>query len=102
MVAQRITGPGEFNHALFDVYSLAHGSVGIIAAVVVGLGFWATLALAVGWEVAEHVGKNLAPRLFPYPTQDTLVNSVGDVLSTLVGWTIGKLAARRRTAPRAG
>jgi len=52
--------------------------------------------------VAEHVGKNLAPRLFPYPTQDTLVNSVGDVLSTLVGWTIGKLAARRRTAPRAG
>ena len=102
MVAQRIAGPGEFNHALFDVYSLAHGSVGIIAAVVVGLGYWATLALAVGWEVAEHFGKNLAPRLFPYPTQDTLVNSVGDVLSTLVGWSIGKLAARRRPATRAG
>jgi hypothetical protein len=102
MAVQRIAGPGEYNHALFDVYSLAHGSVGVIAAIVVGLGFWATLALAVGWEVAEHVGKNLAPRLFPYPTQDTLVNSCGDVLSTMIGWTIAKLVTRRRTATPAG
>jgi hypothetical protein len=102
MDAQRIAGPGEYNHALFDVYSLAHGSVGVIAALVLGLGFWATLALAAGWEVVEHVGKNFAPSLFPYPTQDTFVNSVGDVLSTLIGWSIGKLVSRRGGAAGAG
>jgi hypothetical protein len=102
MAVQRIAGPGEYNHGLFDVYSLAHGSVGVIAALVIGLGFWATLALAVGWEVVEHVGKNLAPRLFPYPTQDTLENSIGDVLSTLIGWSVAKLASRRRPAARPG
>jgi hypothetical protein len=102
MVVQRIAGPGEPNHALLDVYSLAHGSVGVIAALVVGLGFWSTLSLAVVWEVVEHLGKNFAPGLFPYPTQDTLVNSIGDVLSTLVGWSIAKLASHRREPASAG
>ena len=102
MVVQRIAGPGEPNYALLDVYSLAHGSVGVIAALVVGLGLWSTLALAVVWEVVEHLGKNYAPGLFPYPTQDTLVNSVGDVLSTLVGWSIAKLASHRRGRAHAG
>jgi len=100
MAGQRVAAPGELNHAIVDVYSLAHGSIGVIAALVVGLGFWATLALAVGWEIFEHVAKNVVPRLFPFPTQDTLLNSAGDVLSTMVGWTIARLARRgwtRRT-----
>jgi hypothetical protein len=102
MVVQRIAGRGEVNYALFDVYSLAHGSIGVIAALVVGLGFWSTLALAVGWELAEHLGKNLVPRLFPFPTQDTLANSVGDVLSTLAGWALARVARRSGADARTG
>ena len=48
-----------------------------------GLGFWSTLALAISWELVEHLLKNLIPSIFPHPTQDTLANSAGDVLSTM-------------------
>lgn len=95
MIAQRTARPGEINYAPFDRYSLAHGLIGVAAAMM-GLSFWATLAIAVGWEIAEHVLKNVVPALFSYASQDTLVNSVGDVLSTLVGWSLTMVARQRR------
>jgi hypothetical protein len=98
MFAERTAGPGEINYAPLDRYSLAHGLVGVAAALM-GLGFWSTLGIAVAWEVAEHVLKNIVPALFSYPTQDTLVNSVGDVLSTLVGWSLTMAARQRRRLP---
>jgi hypothetical protein len=95
MYAERAARPGEINYAPFDRYSLCHGLVGV-AAGLIGLGFWQTLGIAVAWELAEHVLKNLIPALFAYPTQDTLMNSLGDVLSTLIGWAMATAARQQR------
>ena len=86
-MSQRTAQPGEINYAPVDRYSLAHGLIGV-AAGLAGFGFWTTFAIAVGWEVLEHFLKNLVPAIFAYPSQDTLVNSFGDVLSTLLGWAV--------------
>jgi len=96
--AQRVAGPGELNHGFLDPYSLVHGLVGAVIALF-GLGFGAAIAIAVGWELAEHVLKNIAPAAFPHPTQDTLANSAGDVLSTAIGWVV-TAAMRSRQPPR--
>jgi hypothetical protein len=102
MVEQRTAGPGEINHALFDPYSLVHGLVGVVAAIVLRLGLVATLAIAVGWEFAEHVLKDLVPRAFPHPTQDTWQNSAGDVISTMIGWAVARAVRDLRAARRPG
>ena len=102
MGAQRTAGPGEINHAFLDPYSLVHGVVGVVAVLVLGLGFWATLGIAVSWELVEHVLKNLIPAVFPHPTQDTIANSAGDVLSTMVGWSLARALARPPSAAHAG
>lgn len=98
MFVERTARPGEINYAPLDRYSLFHGLVGV-AAGLIGLGFWQTFAVAVGWEIVEHVLKNLVPSLFAYPTQDTLVNSIGDVLSTMVGWSLAAVARQQRQVP---
>jgi hypothetical protein len=96
LVAERTARAGEINYAFVDPYSLVHALVGL-AMVVFGFGFLPTLALAVSWEVVEHALKNLVPAAFPHPTQDTLANSVGDVLSTALGWFLtSRLVARVR------
>ena len=100
MAVQRTALPGEMNHGFVDLWSIVHGLVGVIA-VVLGLGFWSTLAIAVSWEFAEHMLKNAIPAMFPHATQDTMVNAAGDVISTLVGWFIAK-SARTRLAPAPG
>jgi hypothetical protein len=85
-----------------DPYSLAHAVVGALLGLL-GLRLGALLAIAIGWELVEHVFKNLIPAAFPHPTQDTLANSIGDVLSALVGWAIarGVIAARAHQHTRA-
>ncbi len=98
MFVERMAQPGEINYAPLDRYSLFHGLVGV-AAGLVGLGFWQTFAVAVGWEIVEHILKNLVPSVFAYPTQDTLVNSIGDVLSAMVGWSMAAVARQRRQLP---
>jgi hypothetical protein len=92
---QRTARPGEINHAFVDPYSLAHAAVGAILGLL-GLRLEALLAIAVGWELAEHVLKNMIPAIFPHPTQDTLANSIGDVLSALLGWAIARGASAHR------
>jgi hypothetical protein len=94
-MSQRTAQPGEINYAPLDRYSLAHLFIGVTAGLA-GLGFGQTLGIAVGWELVEHVLKNLVPSLFAYPTQDTLANSVGDVLSTLLGWAVATAIRQRR------
>jgi hypothetical protein len=101
MFAQRTARPGEINYAPFDRYSAFHALIGV-AAGLVGLGFWATLAIAVGWEIIEHVAKNLVPSVFAFPSQDTLANSFGDVLSTLLGWAFGTAVRQHRALHRFG
>ena len=93
-VHQRTAHAGEINYAFVDPYSLVHAAVGVIMALL-GFGLGPTLALAVGWEFAEHALKNLIPAVFPHPTQDTLANSIGDVLSTAIGWLVSGLLLSR-------
>jgi len=92
---QRTARPGEINYAFVDPYSLAHAAVGAILGLL-GLRLGGLLAIAIGWEVAEHVLKNLIPAAFPHPTQDTLANSIGDVLSALLGWAVARGASAHR------
>jgi hypothetical protein len=92
---QRTARPGEINYAFLDPYSLAHALIGALLGLA-GLRLGALLAITIGWEVLEHVFKNLAPAAFPHPTQDTLANSIGDVLSALLGWAIARGAAAMR------
>jgi hypothetical protein len=40
--------------------------------------------------------------VFVYPSQDTLANSVGDVLSTLFGWALATALRRHEAAHRFG
>jgi hypothetical protein len=94
-MSQRTALPGEINHAPVDRYSLAHGFIGV-ALGLAGLGFWQTVGIAVGWEILEHVLKDLVPALFAYPSQDTLVNSFGDVISTMLGWAVATAIRQRR------
>ncbi len=89
---QRTARAGEINHAFVDPYSLVHAAVGA-AFGLLGLSLGWVLAIAIGWELAEHVLKNLIPTVFPHPTQDTLANSAGDVLCALVGWAIARAAS---------
>jgi hypothetical protein len=81
---------------------MVHGAVGIVAVLAFGLGFWTTLGIAVSWELIEHGLKNLVPALFPHPTQDTIANSVGDVLSTMLGWSLARALRARRPTPDPG
>jgi hypothetical protein len=92
---QRTARPGEINYAFVDPYSLAHAAVGALLGLV-GLRLGAVLTIAIGWELAEHVLKNVVPAAFPHPTQDTLANSMGDILSALLGWAIARGAAAAR------
>ena len=101
MFAERTARPGEINYPPFDRYSPFHGLIGVAAALI-GLGFWPTLGIAVVWEIVEHIGKNLVPGAFVYPTQDTLANSIGDVLSALFGWAFATAARQQRDLRRVG
>jgi hypothetical protein len=94
-MSQRTALPGEINYAPIDRYSLAHGFIGV-ALGLAGLGFWQTVGIAVAWEVLEHFLKNLVPAVFAYPSQDTLVNSFGDVISTMMGWAVATAIRQRR------
>ncbi len=94
-VHQRTAHAGEINFAFVDPYSLLHAAVGMILGLV-GMRLSWLLAVAVGWELGEHIFKNLIPSMFPHPTQDTLANSIGDLLSALVGWAVGRRVAAAR------
>jgi hypothetical protein len=97
---QRTAAPGELNYPFFDVYSLAHAAVGALLRLS-GLAVGWLLLIAVGWEIAEHLLKNLVPAVFPHATQDTLANSIGDVLSALAGWFVAARAAAAAHTRRA-
>jgi hypothetical protein len=89
--AQRTAVAGEMNYAVLDFFSLLHGLVGVGLAAL-GFGLLPTVILAVGWEVAERLLKDLVPFFFVHPTQDTLGNAGGDLLVALAGWSLMKSA----------
>ena len=76
------------NESFLDAMSLVHLGVGI-GFRLFRVPLWLTFLIAVAWEVAEHFLKIYRPSMFVFPSQDTLRNSIGDVLCALLGWVAG-------------
>jgi membrane protein YqaA with SNARE-associated domain len=89
-----VATPGQVNYQLVDFMSLVHVGVGAALALF-RIGLVATLIIAVGWELVEHVLKNCQPQMFVFPSQDTLMNACGDVLCAVVGWLLGRWVSAR-------
>jgi hypothetical protein len=90
------------NHAFLDAMSLVHLGVGL-GLRLFRVRWWPTLVIAVLWEIAEHVLKTRYPQMFVFPSQDSLANSIGDVLCALAGWALAGPLSRssgRRPKPR--
>jgi len=76
------------NQKMFDPYSLAHAGAGV-AARSVGLSLGATVLIHTAFEILENQYLKFHPtvkKIFPDPSKDTLINMVGDTLSTVLGW----------------
>lgn len=90
------------NHAFLDAMSLVHLGVGA-GFRLFRLRWGPTLLIAVVWEIVEHVLKTRYPQMFVFPSQDSLANSIGDVLCAMVGWLAAgpiSRASDRRSKPR--
>lgn len=81
--------PGTINYPLFDAMTLMHLAVGV-ALGLFRMGALAALAVAVGWELAEHLLKDCVPKLFVFPSQDSLANAAGDVMATMIAWAAAR------------
>jgi hypothetical protein len=84
-MTERIARPGEINYAVVDRYTFAHYGLGAVMARA-RAPWWAVLGTAIGWEFAERGLKRALPEMFPYATQDTIPNAVGDGVALLLGW----------------
>ena len=88
MPAQRTARAGEINGDPIDRWTLGHVGVGVW----LGLfraPWWVALATAIGWELIERPIKNNWPTEWGYyPTQDTITNSIVDVVAMMTGWGV--------------
>ncbi len=76
------------NQTIVDPYSLAHAGGGVVARSL-KLSLTQTIILHTIFEVAENTYLKFHPltrKIFPDPSKDTLLNSVGDTISTAIGW----------------
>ena len=76
------------NQAIVDAYSIVHAASGVIARVL-NLSLTQTIVLHTVFEVLENQYLKFTPwsmKYFPDPSKDTLVNSIGDTVSTVIGW----------------
>jgi hypothetical protein len=86
--------------AFTDKYSLLHLAVGIVA-YYWNISFFAIVVLHIVFEWAENTqtGMNLINRYITMwpggkPRADSLLNSVGDTVYTVVGWWIADVVER--------
>ncbi len=84
--------PGEVDHPAFDKFALVHGLAGIIMERF-GARLPTALGLAIGWELLEDAVNATLPSALPYRTRETFDNKVGDVVSTMAGWALSRLAS---------
>lgn len=82
--------PGEVNYHLVDRYTVAHFATGVGLGVA-RLQWWQALIFAVGWEIVETPLKRAIPKAFPYHSEDSLANALGDVAGMMAGWGTWKL-----------
>ncbi len=76
------------NQRMFDPYSLAHAGSGVVARSI-GLSLGKTIFIHTIFEIAENEYLKFHPtakKIFPDPSKDTLINMIGDTVSTVVGW----------------
>lgn len=81
----RLALPGEINGGPFDRFTLVHFASGV-ALRAAGVPFWATIVVAIGWELVENSLKDDLPDFFPNATHDVASNAVVDVAAMLAGW----------------
>jgi hypothetical protein len=84
--------------AVLDQYSLLHFAVGIVA-YFWGVGAWATLVVHTLFELLENTEKgmrwiNTYATWWPggKPYADTVKNSIGDTVATMLGWWVSRAA----------
>ena len=76
------------NQTIFDPYSLAHAGSGVVARSV-KLSLLQTIVIHTVFEIVENNYLKFHPtikKIFPDPSKDTLLNSIGDTISIAVGW----------------
>ena len=76
------------NQTIFDPYSIAHAGSGVVARSL-KLSLLQTIVIHTIFEIAENKYLKFHPtikKIFPDPSKDTLLNSIGDTISIAVGW----------------
>ena len=76
------------NQEMFDPYSIAHAGSGVVARSL-KLSLLETIVLHTIFEIVENNYLKFHPtvkKIFPDPSKDTLINSIGDTISISVGW----------------
>lgn len=76
------------NQTIFDPYSIAHAGSGVVARSL-KLSLLQTIVIHTIFEIVENKYLKFHPtikKIFPDPSKDTLLNSIGDTISIAVGW----------------
>ena len=76
------------NQNIFDPYSIAHAGSGVVARSL-KLSLLQTIVLHTIFEIVENNYLKFHPtvkKIFPDPSKDTLLNSIGDTVSIAAGW----------------
>jgi len=87
--AFRLTRPGE-PVPYVDRFTVGHGMIGFLSGLA-RLPWWASLGLAIGWEIVENPIKRAAPQLFPVGISDTLENAALDVVAWMAGYGVARM-----------
>lgn len=96
---RRTAFPGEINYHLFDRWTIGHIGVGTWFGLL-RAPWWLALGSAVAWEVVERPLKTHVFHAMTGSTQDTLVNSIFDILAWMLGYGIMvSLPLPKRIAP---
>jgi hypothetical protein len=80
----------NINQQAVDIYTLAHAGWGA-AAFRAGLDFPAVIAASLVFEyLLEPELKRRRPDVFPWPSQDTRINSAVDTVAVAAGWWLAR------------
>lgn len=77
--------PGGINQDPLDRYTLAHFGSGVVCGLL-KVEWWQALLLSLGWDVLERILKDVAPQIWPHPSQDSLQHVAVDTAAWMLGW----------------
>jgi len=91
--------PGEVNYNLFDRWTVGHLGIGSWFGLL-RAPWWLALGTAITWELIERPLKTYVFAPMVGATQDTLANSVFDVVAWMLGYGVMvSLPPPKRVAP---